>query len=62
MTGHLKKRLDADSKRELLEAIDEYRQGLVPLVVPLTLLRHHVRVHAWRISPARPTSSRIRAS
>jgi uncharacterized protein YbgA (DUF1722 family)/uncharacterized protein YbbK (DUF523 family) len=46
MMGHLKKMLDADSKRELLQAIDEYRQGLVPLVVPLTLLRHYVRVHA----------------
>ena len=46
MAGHLKKLLDAGSKRELLQAIDEYRQGLVPLIVPLTLIRHHVRVHA----------------
>ena len=46
MAGHLKTRLDDPSKRELLETIDEYRRGLVPLVVPLTLLRHHVRVHA----------------
>ena len=33
------------SKHELLESIDEYRRELVPLVVPLTLLRHHTRVH-----------------
>ena len=33
------------SKAELTATIDEYRRGLVPLVVPLTLLRHHVRVH-----------------
>jgi uncharacterized protein YbgA (DUF1722 family)/uncharacterized protein YbbK (DUF523 family) len=46
MAGHLKTKLDEDSKRELLACIDEYRRGLVPLVVPLTLLRHHVRVHA----------------
>jgi uncharacterized protein YbgA (DUF1722 family) len=45
MAGHLKTRLDAASKQELLASIDEYRRGLVPLVVPLTLLRHYVRVH-----------------
>jgi uncharacterized protein YbgA (DUF1722 family) len=45
MIGHLKKQLDAESKRELLQSIEEYRTGLVPLVVPLTLLRHHVRLH-----------------
>jgi uncharacterized protein YbgA (DUF1722 family)/uncharacterized protein YbbK (DUF523 family) len=45
MAGHLKTKLDAPSKQELLSTIDEYRRGLVPLVVPLTLLRHYVRVH-----------------
>jgi uncharacterized protein YbgA (DUF1722 family)/uncharacterized protein YbbK (DUF523 family) len=45
MAGHLKRILDADSRRELFDAIDEYRRGLVPLVVPLTLLRHYVRLH-----------------
>ena len=45
MAGHLKKLLDDDSRRELAACIDEYRRGLVPLVVPLTLLRHHVRAH-----------------
>lgn len=45
MAGYLKDKLDAESKRELAAAIEDYRQGLVPLVVPITLLRHHVRVH-----------------
>jgi uncharacterized protein YbgA (DUF1722 family)/uncharacterized protein YbbK (DUF523 family) len=45
MAGHLKRLIDADSKRELQGAIDEYRRGLVPLVVPLTLMRHYVRLH-----------------
>jgi uncharacterized protein YbgA (DUF1722 family) len=45
MAGHLKKLIDSDSKRELLDSIDEYRRGLVPLVVPLTLMRHYVRLH-----------------
>ncbi len=45
MAGHLKKVLDDGSRRELAESIDEYRRALVPLIVPLTLLRHHVRAH-----------------
>jgi uncharacterized protein YbgA (DUF1722 family)/uncharacterized protein YbbK (DUF523 family) len=45
MAGHLKKVLDSASRQELTACIDEYRRGLVPLVVPLTLLRHHVRQH-----------------
>ena len=45
MAGYFKKTLDAASRAELLAAIDDYRRGLVPLVVPVTLIRHHVRVH-----------------
>jgi len=45
MAGHLKNILDQDSKIELTGCIDEYRRGLVPLVVPVTLLRHYVRLH-----------------
>jgi uncharacterized protein YbgA (DUF1722 family)/uncharacterized protein YbbK (DUF523 family) len=44
MAGYFKDRLDAASKRELAETIDDYRRGLVPLVVPITLVRHHVRM------------------
>ncbi len=44
MAGYFKDRLDAASKREVAETIAEYRRGLVPLVVPLTLMRHHVRL------------------
>ena len=46
MAGHLKTRVDAGSRAELAACIDEYRRGLVPLVVPLTLIKHHVRQHA----------------
>ena len=45
MAGYFKNTLDAASKAELLNVIEDYRLGLVPLVVPVTLLRHHVRVH-----------------
>ena len=43
MAGYFKDRLDAESKAELRGAIDDYRRELVPLIVPVTLLRHHVR-------------------
>ncbi len=43
--GYLKKQLDAASRAELAELIEDYRQGLVPLSVPVALVRHHVRVH-----------------
>jgi uncharacterized protein YbgA (DUF1722 family) len=40
--GFLKTRLAAPEKRELLGLIDDYRRGLVPLVVPVTLINHYV--------------------
>jgi uncharacterized protein YbgA (DUF1722 family)/uncharacterized protein YbbK (DUF523 family) len=43
IAGYFKKQLDADSRRELQTVIDEYRTGWVPLVVPMTLVRHYVR-------------------
>ena len=43
LAGFFKKQLAADERAELAEMIEEYRRGLVPLVVPLTLLKHHVR-------------------
>jgi uncharacterized protein YbgA (DUF1722 family)/uncharacterized protein YbbK (DUF523 family) len=45
MAGHFKNLLDDDDRGELLSTIEDYRLGLVPLVVPLTLVKHHVRVH-----------------
>ena len=43
--GHFKESLDSTSRVELADLIHDYRKGLVPLVVPLTLVGHHVRVH-----------------
>lgn len=43
MAGYFKDSLPEDEKKELHEAIRDYRRRLVPLVVPLTLIRHHVR-------------------
>jgi uncharacterized protein YbgA (DUF1722 family)/uncharacterized protein YbbK (DUF523 family) len=41
--GYLKKDLSADDKAELCEIIEQYRNGYIPLIVPLTLLKHHFR-------------------
>jgi uncharacterized protein YbgA (DUF1722 family) len=43
MLGYVTRALAADERRELVEVIADYRRGIVPLVVPLTLIRHHVR-------------------
>jgi uncharacterized protein YbgA (DUF1722 family)/uncharacterized protein YbbK (DUF523 family) len=44
--GHLKECLDSASRSELAQLIHDYRNELVPLVVPVTLIGHHVRRHA----------------
>jgi uncharacterized protein YbgA (DUF1722 family)/uncharacterized protein YbbK (DUF523 family) len=44
MLGYLRQHLDRDSRREIRALIDEYRGGRVPLVVPITLFRHYVRI------------------
>lgn len=41
--GYLKRDLDSDDKQELHETIEQYRLGYLPLIVPITLLRHHFR-------------------
>ena len=45
MAGYLKTVLDDASRAELRATIEDYRLGLVPLIVPITLIRHHVRHH-----------------
>jgi len=43
LMGYFKKVLVAVEKQELLEIIDNYYLGHVPLVVPVTLINHYVR-------------------
>lgn len=40
--GYFAKELGAEEKQELCQQINEYRKGLVPLFVPLTLIKHHL--------------------
>lgn len=41
--GYLKRTLSADEKAEMGQAIEAYRRDEVPLIVPITLIRHHFR-------------------
>ena len=43
MMGYFKKQLTSDEKQELIEIIERYRKEYVPLVVPITLMKHYVR-------------------
>ncbi len=43
LAGLLGKEIDAAARAELAEAIGAYRSGRLPLVVPVTLIRHHAR-------------------
>jgi uncharacterized protein YbgA (DUF1722 family)/uncharacterized protein YbbK (DUF523 family) len=43
MLGYVTRELDADNRNEITQTIEDYRRELVPLIVPLTLLKHHIR-------------------
>jgi uncharacterized protein YbgA (DUF1722 family)/uncharacterized protein YbbK (DUF523 family) len=43
LLGYVSDGLDRDDRAEVVETVERYRLGLLPLIVPLTLLRHHVR-------------------
>jgi uncharacterized protein YbgA (DUF1722 family) len=41
--GYVSKHITDDDRGHLTGLIGSYRQGLVPLIVPITMLNHHVR-------------------
>lgn len=41
LSGYLKKKISSEERQRLKALIDQYRLGHVPLVVPVTMLRHH---------------------
>ena len=45
LSGYLKQSLSSADKQEMQHLIEQYLEGIVPLVVPLTLLKHHFRLH-----------------
>lgn len=40
--GYFRERLDLADRRELARLVEDYGRGLLPLIVPITLVRHHV--------------------
>jgi uncharacterized protein YbgA (DUF1722 family)/uncharacterized protein YbbK (DUF523 family) len=46
MMGYFRKLLSPAERTQLRAVIEEYRLGLIPLIVPLTLVRHFVELHA----------------
>jgi len=44
IAGYCRDRLDSAGRRELAALIEDYHRALVPLVVPITLIRHYVRL------------------
>lgn len=45
LLGFLKDQLDSHDRHELVELIEEYRRERLPLIVPMTMFRHHFRRH-----------------
>ena len=43
LVGYFKKQLSADEKQEILDLIEYYHMGHLPLIVPVTLIGHYVR-------------------
>ena len=56
--GYLKSSLDSEDKKELFRIFEKYHRGMVPLIVPITLLNHFFRKHpneyianSWYMQP-----------
>lgn len=45
LLGFLRRVLSPADKAELLSLLEDYQRGLVPLIAPLTLLKHHLARH-----------------
>ena len=45
LVGHLRERLKPKERTALTVVIGEYHQGLVPLIVPITLIKHYVMMY-----------------
>nr|WP_239993044.1 DUF523 and DUF1722 domain-containing protein [Candidatus Methylomirabilis limnetica] len=43
ISGYFKKLNSSDERQELLEVIENHRKCLIPLIVPITLVKHYVR-------------------
>ena len=46
LQGYFKKELASPQKIELAQIIQDYNQGLLPLLSPITLIKHHLGIHS----------------
>ena len=58
LMGYFKKQLTSEEKQELIDIIEDYRWGFVPLIVPVTIINHYVRKYdqpylkkQWYLNP-----------
>ncbi len=45
LAGYLREHLSKDEQQRVLAVIEDYRAGLVPLIVPMTLVKHYIELH-----------------
>ena len=52
LQGYFSQYLSSADREEMTQLVDDYRLGLVALIAPLTLIRHHLRHHPyeWALS------------
>ncbi|MGM0563488.1 MAG: YbgA family protein [Pseudomonadota bacterium] len=43
--GYFKKQLSSDEKQELAQVIEQYRQGIIPMIAPMVLIKHFLKQH-----------------
>lgn len=43
LLGYFKKQISADEKQEVIEIIARFKEGHIPLIVPITMINHYVR-------------------
>jgi uncharacterized protein YbgA (DUF1722 family) len=43
MVGYFSKQLSSNERQEIVDLIRDFRRQFVPLIVPLTLIRHYVK-------------------
>ena len=48
LSGYLRRALPNEDRRDIQQLIEQYRNGTIPLVVPLTMLKYHFRRHPDR--------------
>ena len=45
LQGYFKRNLDSTQRTDLAEIIDQYREGLLPLMAPITLINHYLKIN-----------------